>query len=134
MTIKVKSPAMKIEMTILCNSLHDASLIEEVVKGTGSTYGIRTVSNGEEHHDTPTGRTVIYSGGKKNKGISAKDLALKYAKEHSGKIDMELLNKVAVSEYQFAPTSLQSKVDILVTEGVLKRGDRKGLYHLVTAK
>lgn len=126
----VKQPTMRIEMTILCNTLKDASLIEEVVKGTGSTYAIRTV-NGEDKHDTPTGRTVTYAGGKKDKGISAKDLAIKFAKEHGGKIDMEVLNRVAVKEYQFAPTSLQSKVDILVTNGVLKRGDRKGIYHLV---
>jgi hypothetical protein len=126
-----KQSTMKIEMTILCNSLHDASLIEDVVKGTASTYAIRTVNGSETKHDTPTGRTVVYAGGKKDKGISAKELAIKYAKEHGGRIDMEQLNRVAIAEYQFAPTSLQSKVDILVTDGVLRRGDRKGIYHLV---
>lgn len=116
----------RIEMTIICNSLHDAAMIEEVVKGTASTYAIRTVNgNGEIKHDTPTGRTVVYTGGKKDKGISGKDCIVEYAKSLSAgkKFTLDQL-VVHGNKYKFAPNTMSSKVALLVNEGRVKREAR----------
>ena len=127
-TLTRRNLTMKIEMTIVCNSLKDASMIEEVVKGTASTYSIRTI-NGDV---TPqkAKKTFSYVGGRKTKEVSGKDCILQFAKSQGGKFHIEDLVKHG-AKYQFAPSSLSSKVSLMVREGQLKRGDKPRTYQIV---
>lgn len=122
---------MQIEMTILCKSLHDASVIEEAVKGTASTYNIRTVNGDEKSSLQKPRKTLEYWGGHKKKGIGGKDCIIAFAKSQGGKFHVDDLVKHGTDKYQFATSSLSSKVSLLVREGVLKPGDKPRTYQLV---
>ena len=115
---------MQIEMTVLCNTLSDAALIEEVVKGTASTYSIRTL-NGEKAK-----KTVTYVGGKKKKDIGGKECIIQFAKQSGGKFHMDGLIKHG-EKLQFAPSTMSSKVSLLVKEGRLKLGEKPHTYQFV---
>lgn len=82
--------------------------------------------------EEPKKKAFTYRGGRRYKGISAKDAIVKAIEAAGGGVTVDYLSKCLTKEYDFAPTSASAAVSELTKEGRVTRDPETGRVHLVT--